>query len=203
MLDRQRCPWALQSEIERDYHDRVWGRPQHNDRALLAMLNLEGQQAGLSWYTVLSKIESLYRAYADFDPEVLVTYGDQQVASLMQTEGIIRNQLKIRSVLANAHAYVEVCHEFGSFDNYLWSFVNYQPIINFWKSSEQVPARTDLSESMSKDLKARGFKFVGPTTVYAFMQATGMVNDHLLTCPIREQTLGTRKAPASLLRNWG
>lgn len=184
-----RCDWANRSELEKNYHDTQWGIPIHDDRALFAMLNLEGQQAGLSWSTILSKMETLYQAYDGFDPEILVTYGEEKFSSLEQADGVIKNRLKIRSVAANAHAYFGVCEEFGSLDNYLWGFVDYEPVVNSWESIEQVPAVTQLSTALSKDLKRRGFKFLGPVTVYAFMQATGMVNDHLVSCFVRNKAM--------------
>lgn len=188
-----RCDWANRSELEKNYHDTQWGIPMHDDRALFAMLNLEGQQAGLSWSTILSKMETLYQAYDGFDPEILVTYGEEKFSSLEQADGVIKNRLKIRSVVANAHAYFGVREEFGSLDNYLWGFVDYEPVVNSWESIEQVPAATQLSTALSKDLKRRGFKFLGPVTVYAFMQATGMVNDHLVSCCVRNKAM--RLAP--------
>lgn len=149
------------------------------------MLCLEGMQAGLSWVTVLNKMQGLCEAYDDFDPEVVINYDEKKEEELLQNEGIIRNRLKVKSVAINAKAYFKVCEEFGSFSNYLWGFVNHKPIINSWKSIEEVPAKTELSDRISKDLKKRGFKFVGSTIVYAFMQAVGMVNDHLLDCDFR------------------
>ena len=149
------------------------------------MLCLEGMQAGLSWVTVLNKMQGLCEAYDDFDPEIVINYDEKKEEELLQNKGIIRNRLKVRSVAINAKAYFKVREEFGSFSSYVWGFVNHKPIINSWKSIEEVPAKTELSDRISKDLKKRGFKFVGSTIVYAFMQAVGMVNDHLLDCDFR------------------
>ena len=177
-----RCGWATKSKLEQDYHDQEWGIPVHDDRKLFKMLILEGKQAGLSWSTILAKMDTLCKAFDDFDPSMLITYDDAKVAALLQNDGIIKNRQKVNAVINNAKAYFKICAEFHSLDNYLWSFVNYQPIINAWTSLEQIPSSTPLSEKISKDLKKHGFKFVGATTVYAFMQAVGMVNDHLTSC---------------------
>lgn len=180
-----RCDWANSNQLEQEYHDEKWGIPVFEDKQLFKMLCLEGMQAGLSWVTVLKKMQSLCEAYDDFDPEVVVNYDEQKEAELLQNEGVIRNRLKVKAAAINAKAYFKVCEEFGSFSHYLWGFVNHQPIINAWENIEQVPAKTELSDKISKDLKKRGFKFVGSTIVYAFMQAVGMVNDHLLDCDFR------------------
>ncbi|SHK37842.1 DNA-3-methyladenine glycosylase I [Desulforamulus aeronauticus] len=177
-----RCGWATKSKLEQDYHDKEWGIPVHDDRKLFKMLILEGKQAGLSWSTILAKMDTLSQAFDDFDPAILITYDAAKVEALLQNDGIIKNRQKVTAVINNAKAYFKICEEFHSLDNYLWSFVNYQPILNAWTSLEQVPASTPLSEKISKDLKKHGFKFVGATTVYAFMQAVGMVNDHLTSC---------------------
>lgn len=181
----KRCAWANNNKLEQEYHDEKWGIPVFEDKELFKMLCLEGMQAGLSWVTVLNKMQGLCEAYDDFDPEVVINYDEKKEEELLQNEGIIRNRLKVKSVAINAKAYFKVCEEFGSFSNYLWGFVNHKPIINSWKSIEEVPAKTELSDRISKDLKKRGFKFVGSTIVYAFMQAVGMVNDHLLDCDFR------------------
>lgn len=177
------CDWALQSELEMEYHNTVWGRPEHNDRQLFRMLILEGQQAGLSWVTILKKIKAFDEAYDYFDPKIIADYDEEKVKSLMENAGIIRNQRKIRSAIQNAKAFFPVVEEFGSFDAYLWGFVDGKPIINHFKTPEEVPANTPLSDEISKDLKKRGFNFVGSTIIYAYMQAIGMVNDHLVDCP--------------------
>lgn len=181
----KRCAWANNNKLEQEYHDEKWGIPVFEDKELFKMLCLEGMQAGLSWVTVLNKMQGLCEAYDDFDPEVVINYDEKKEEELLQNEGIIRNRLKVKSVAINAKAYFKVCEEFDSFSNYLWGFVNHKPIINSWKSIEEVPAKTELSDRISKDLKKRGFKFVGSTIVYAFMQAVGMVNDHLLDCYFR------------------
>lgn len=181
----KRCAWANNNKLEQEYHDEKWGIPVFEDKELFKMLCLEGMQAGLSWVTVLNKMQGLCEAYDDFDPEIVINYDEKKEEELLQNEGIIRNRLKVKSVAINAKAYFKVWEEFDSFSNYLWGFVNHKPIINSWKSIEEVPAKTELSDRISKDLKKRGFKFVGSTIVYAFMQAVGMVNDHLLDCDFR------------------
>lgn len=177
-----RCHWATKSKLEQEYHDTEWGVPVHDDRKLFKMLILEGKQAGLSWATILAKLETLCRAFDDFDPAVLITYDEAKVEALLQDNGIIKNRQKVHAVIHNAKAYFKLCEEFQTLDLYLWSFINHTPIVNSWTRVDQVPASTPLSDAISKDLKKRGFKFVGSTTVYAFMQATGMVNDHLTSC---------------------
>lgn len=149
------------------------------------MLVLEGKQAGLSWSTILAKRDTLCEAFDDFNPEIMVTYDANKVAELLQNNGVIKNKLKIKAAVNNAQAYFKICEEFGSLDNYLWSFVDQKPIVNSWTSTDQVPASTELSDKISKDLKKHGFKFVGSTTIYAFMQSVGMVNDHLVSCAFR------------------
>ncbi|MBY7142218.1 DNA-3-methyladenine glycosylase I [Virgibacillus sp. NKC19-3] len=181
-MDKRRCKWVTADQLYIDYHDYEWGRPTHDDRKLFEMLCLEGAQAGLSWITILKRRENYRKAFDGFDPKVISTYGEDNIAELLQDEGIIRNKLKVRSVVTNAQAFLSVVEEFGSFDAYIWQFVEGEPIINEWQSHEKVPATTKESEQMSKDLKKRGFKFVGPTICYAFMQATGMVNDHTKEC---------------------
>ena len=188
-----RCDWANHNELERKYHDEKWGIPVFEDKELFKMLCLEGMQAGLSWLTVLNKIQTLCEAYDNFDPEIVVNYDEKKEEELLQNEGVIRNRLKVKSVASNARAYFKVCEEFGSFGKYLWGFVNHKPIINSWKKVQEVPAKTELSDRISKDLKKRGFKFVGSTIVYAFMQAVGMVNDHLSDCDFRRVDRGKGK----------
>jgi len=178
----KRCEWAEQSELEREYHDKKWGRPEHGGKRLFKMLMLEGMQAGLSWRTILSKMDALCAAFDDFDPDVLVGYGDEKVEELMGNPGIIRNRLKIKAVINNAKAYFGVCEKYGSFDRFLWDYVGGKPIVNSWERMEDIPAHTPLSDTISKDLKKLGFKFVGSTIVYAFMQSVGMVNDHMTWC---------------------
>jgi DNA-3-methyladenine glycosylase I len=165
------------------YHDAEWGVPQHDDRALFELLILEGAQAGLSWSIVLAKRESYRRAFRGFNPEKIARYGAREVARLLADPGIVRNRLKVAAAIANARAFLAVRKEFGSFGRYLWSFAGGRPIVNRRRSLRQVPARTPESDAMSRDLQARGFKFVGSTICQAFMQAAGMMNDHLLSCP--------------------
>ncbi len=165
-----------------EYHDTEWGVPLHDDLELFEFLALEGAQAGLSWTTILNKRDNYRKAFDNFDYEIIAKYGEEKVASLLQNPGIVRNRLKVRAFITNAQAYIKVREEFGTFDAYIWGFVNNTPIDNRRKSFDEMPAKTDLSTLLSKDLKKRGFKFVGPTIIYAFMQAIGMVNDHLIEC---------------------
>jgi len=181
-LNKQRCDWVTEDQIYLDYHDEEWGRPVHEDRKLFEMLCLEGAQAGLSWITILKRRDSYREAFDNFDPKLISNYDQEKIEALIQNEGIIRNKSKINSVITNARAFLEVQEEFGTFDRYIWRFVGGEPIKNDWKTHTDVPAITKESERMSKDLKKRGFKFVGPTICYAFMQATGMVNDHTIEC---------------------
>lgn len=176
-----RCPWA-KGEMDVAYHDLEWGVPVHDDRLLFEFLILEGAQAGLSWSTVLKKRDNYREAFDQFDPAIVAGYNKRKVASLLNNAGIIRNRLKIESSIDNARAFLAVQEEFGSFDAYIWSFVAGSPQQNSWKSMGDVPSKTPTSDAMSKDLKRRGFRFVGSTICYAFMQAVGMVNDHLVDC---------------------
>jgi DNA-3-methyladenine glycosylase I len=177
----ERCHWAT-SPLMIEYHDKEWGVPVHDDRVLFEFLILEGAQAGLSWETILNKRENYRRAFDRFDAAKIARYDGKKVRSLMADAGIVRNKLKIASTISNAKAFLEIQKEFGSFDRYIWQFVGGKPRINRWKSSQRLPARTSESDAMSKDLKKRGFRFVGSTICYAFMQATGMVNDHSADC---------------------
>ena len=179
---KKRCPWCVGNALQMAYHDREWGVPVHDDRRLFEFLILEGAQAGLSWDTILKKRENYRRAFARFDPEKVARFGGKQRAALIRNPGIVRNRLKIESAVTNAVAFLEVQREFGSFDRYIWGFVGGLPKQNRRRSMKQVPAATAESDAMSKDLKRRGFRFVGSTICYAFMQATGLVNDHLVTC---------------------
>jgi DNA-3-methyladenine glycosylase I len=176
-----RCSWA-RNELAIRYHDLEWGVPVHDDRLLFEFLVLEGAQAGLSWDTILRKRENYRAAFDGFDPQVVARYDKRKVRSLLQNEGIVRNRLKIASAISNAQQTLAVASEFGTFDRYIWQFVGGSPRINAWKIPGKVPARTAQSDAMSKDLQKRGFRFVGSTICYAFMQAVGMVNDHLVTC---------------------
>ncbi len=179
--DRSRCPWA-KGDLYIRYHDEEWGVPVHDDRTLLEFLILEGAQAGLSWSTILNKRENYRKAFDGFDPKRVARYDGRKVQQLMRDPGIVRNQLKIASAVANAKSFLRAQQEFGTFDRYIWQFVDGKPLVNSWKTLSQVPARTPESDAMSKDLKRRGFNFVGSTICYAFMQAVGMVNDHLVSC---------------------
>jgi DNA-3-methyladenine glycosylase I len=183
-----RCPWAA-SEPNITYHDEEWGVPVHDDRKLFEFLILEGAQAGLSWTTILNKRENYRKAFGGFRPEKIARYGERDVTRLLADSGIVRNRLKIAAAIQNAKAFAAVREEFGSFDAYLWSFVSGKPIQNRWRKMSDVPARTPDSDAMSRDMRTRGFKFVGSTICYALMQATGMVNDHLVSCP-RHAELG-------------
>ena len=183
MKPDKRCPWCLGSPEYIAYHDREWGRPVHDDRVLFEFLILEGAQAGLSWSTILKKRENYRRLFADFDPAKVARFTPVRVEKLLLDPGIVRNRLKVEGTVKNAKAFLAVQKEFGSFDAYVWRFVGGRPIRNAWQTLKQLPARTPEAEAMSKDLLARGFKFVGPTICYAFMQAVGMVNDHLVSCP--------------------
>ncbi len=183
MSDKKiRCSWGESDPLYIPYHDEEWGLPEHDDRKLFELLILEGAQAGLSWITVLKKRAAYLEAFDNFDADLVARYDEKKIVQLLNNAGIIRNKLKIRSAISNAQAFLEVQKEFGSFDTYIWSFVGGQPTINQWKSLSQIPAETTESQAMNKDLKKRGFRFVGPTICYAFMQATGMVNDHLTNC---------------------
>ena len=186
MNPTKRCPWA-RTELEIAYHDLEWGVPQHNDHVLFEFLILEGAQAGLSWSTILGKREAYAQAFSSFDPEQVALYGSSQMRELLLDSGIVRNRLKIAAAVANARAFLEVQGEYGSFDAYIWQFVGGHPMSKVRRSMQQVPAHTPESDKMSKDLLRRGFKFVGPTICYAFMQAVGMVNDHLVSCFRREE----------------
>jgi DNA-3-methyladenine glycosylase I len=177
-----RCGWANDDPLYVKYHDEEWGTPHHQDNELFELLILEGMQAGLSWYTVLKKRENFRKAFDSFDPKKVSKYNSKKLSSLLTDRGLIRNRLKIESAIKNSRAFLRIQKEFGSFDKYIWSFVGGSPKINNWETLMEVPARTAESDAMSKDLSARGFKFVGSTICYAFMQATGMVNDHLVDC---------------------
>ena len=178
----KRCAWCGADPLYVQYHDEEWGLPQHVDSTLFEFLLLEGFQAGLSWLTILRKRGNFRRVFAGFDPDKVARFTPARIEKLMQDSGIIRNRLKIESSVVNARAFLQVQEEFGSFDAYNWGFVDGRPIVNRWQDMGEIPAQTELAVKYSKDLKARGFKFVGPTIVYAHMQATGMVNDHVTSC---------------------
>lgn len=178
----QRCPWTSDDKLMIEYHDKEWGVQIHNDRKLFEFLLLEGFQAGLSWKTILHKRKNFKKAFDNFDFNKIANYDRKKINSLLKDEGIIRNKMKIEAAISNAKAFIQVRKEFGTFDKYIWSFVNYKPIINKFTHIKELPAKTKLSDKISEDLRKRGFKFVGSTIVYAHMQATGMVNDHLVYC---------------------
>ncbi|MGY6276032.1 DNA-3-methyladenine glycosylase I [Methylomonas sp. MgM2] len=177
-----KCQWALASAIEEKYHDSEWGVPLHDDRKLFEFLVLEGAQAGLSWRTILNKRQAYREAFDGFDAEKIACYDDFKLKALLSNPAIVRNRLKISAAVANANAFLKVCGEFGSFDGYIWRFVDGKPKQNAWQTHEQIPSFTPESERMSKDLQKRGFRFVGRTICYAYMQAVGMVNDHTANC---------------------
>jgi DNA-3-methyladenine glycosylase I len=177
----QRCSWAT-DELYWDYHDGEWGVPSHEDRHLFEMIILEGAQAGLSWSTILRKRQSYREAFDHFDPEKVARYDERRVEKLLGNPGIVRNRLKVSAAIQNARSFLKVQEEFGSFDSYIWRFVEGTPLLNRWSEMKQLPAKTEQSDAMSKDLLKRGFKFVGSTICYAYMQAIGMVNDHLTSC---------------------
>jgi DNA-3-methyladenine glycosylase I len=177
-----RCAWAGSDPASLQYHDKEWGVPVHNDQKLFAMLILEGAQAGLSWVTILKKRKNYRRAFSNFDPRKMARFSTRKVRMLLNNDGIVRNRLKIEAAVKNAQAFLAVQQEFGSFDTYIWQFVGGSPKQNTWRGLKQIPATTPESDAMSKDLKARGFSFVGSTICYAFMQAVGMVNDHTVEC---------------------
>lgn len=177
-----KCKWALNSPNEEHYHDHEWGVPIHDDRLLFEFLVLEGAQAGLSWSTILNKREGYRHAFDNFDVAKVARYGEDKVTELLSNPGIIRNRLKINAAITNAQAFIKVQNEFGSFDRYIWQFVDGKPIQNSWQEHRELPASTNLSDLISRDLKKRGFKFVGSVIVYAHMQATGMINDHTVDC---------------------
>lgn len=178
----ERCAWAGSDPLYIKYHDEEWGVPVHDDRKLFEMLTLEGAQAGLSWITILRKRENYRTAFDGFDPAIVAEYGEEKITQLLEDTGIVRNRLKIAATIRNARAFLAVQQEFGSFDAYIWRFVEGKPSINQRRTMRDIPASTPLSDTISKDLKARNFTFVGSTIIYAHMQATGMVNDHVITC---------------------
>ncbi|OEF22425.1 DNA-3-methyladenine glycosylase I [Aliivibrio logei] len=182
-MDKKRCQWAEVSDLDREYHDNEWGVPVHSDQQLFESLILEGAQAGLSWSTILKKREGYRLLFDGFDVQKIVKYDQDKVEALMLDARIVRHRLKINSVITNAQAFIKIQQEFGSFSDYLWSYVDGKPMINKWETMADVPATTELSDKLSKDLKKRGFKFIGSTICYAFLQATGVIDDHLVSCP--------------------
>lgn len=195
MAEKKRCGWASEGDADYvRYHDREWGRPAHDDRYLFEMLSLEGAQAGLSWSTILRKRARYRQVFANFDPGTVARFGARRVAALMRDAGIVRNRLKIESTITNARAFLEVQREYGSFDRYLWSFVDGRPILNLPRVRGDMAVHTALSDRISKDLKKRGFRFVGTTIIYAYLQAVGVVNDHTRDCFISARQARVRKA---------
>lgn len=182
MCEKNRCAWAGDLPIYIDYHDNEWGKPLHDDNRLFEMLILEGMQAGLSWITVLKKREAFRAAFDGFDPQKVALYDEAKIQALLADEGIIRNRLKVNAAVTNARAFLRVQEERGSFDAFIWAYVSNTPIQNHWQTMAEIPAATPLAEQISRDLKRMGFRFVGPTIIYAFMQAIGMVNDHVADC---------------------
>ncbi len=180
--NKKRCDWCEKDDLYRKYHDEEWGNPVFDDQKLFEFLILETFQAGVSWHLILKKRENFRKAFLNFDYKQVAHFGDYEVQELMKDVGIIRNTLKIKSAIANAKAFIEIQEEFGSFSNFIWDYVGGKPLMNHPSSLSEIPAFTPLAEKISKDLKKRGFKFIGPTTMYAHMQATGMVNDHMLSC---------------------
>ncbi|MDR1482997.1 MAG: DNA-3-methyladenine glycosylase I [Synergistaceae bacterium] len=191
---RVRCPWCLGSEIYKSYHDEEWGRPCHDEEMLFEFLVLEGAQAGLSWLTVLKRRDAYREAFSGFDPVAVAAFGPDRVESLMKNSGIIRNRAKITSSINNAARFLDIRVEFGSFDRYIWGFTGGEPVVNNFNMDNHPPSETDISRAMSRDLRKRGFSFVGPTICYAFMQAVGIVNDHYVECWLRDG--GNIPAPA-------
>ena len=191
----QRCAWSQSSPLEAEYHDTEWGVPSHDDQHLFEMLILEGAQAGLSWSTILNKRKTYRKAYAEFDPEKVARFNTKSVQRLLADPGIIRNRLKVAASIQNARSFLQVQEEYGTFSTFIWRFVDGKPTINSWRHAKDIPAETVESKALSKELKQRGFKFVGPTICYAFMQSVGMVNDHEVSC-FRYQDL-VRKSTGS------
>ncbi len=179
---KTRCDWANSNDLMIQYHDTEWGVPLHSDRKLFEFLILDGFQAGLSWSTILNKRDNFRRAFNDFDPVEISGYRRKKIGSLLKDTGIVRNKLKIEASITNARAFLDIQKQFGSFDKYIWQFVGHKQIVNKWRKMKDIPANTEESDAMSKDLKKCGFKFVGTTICYAFMQAAGMVNDHIISC---------------------
>lgn len=183
VIENKDCEWQGTNPLMVEYHNKEWGVPLHNDKKLFEFLILDAFQAGLSWNTIINKRENFRKAFDNFDAEKISKYGKRKIASLLKDEGIIRNKMKINAAIVNAKQFLKIQKEFGSFDKYIWQFTGEKPIVNNWKSIKEVPAKSKESDEMSKDLKRRGFMFVGTVICYAFMQAAGMINDHIITCP--------------------
>lgn len=181
-MEKTRCIWAGKEKIYIEYHDKEWGVPVKEEQKQFEFLTLEGFQAGLSWITILKKRENFREAFDNFDYKKIAAYNEEKIQALLNNKGIIRNKLKVLAAVSNAQAFMRIQEEFGSFTDYIWGFTNHKQLVNHWKSHEEVPANTELSDRISKDLKKRGFKFVGSTVVYSHLQATGMINDHIVNC---------------------
>lgn len=192
-IQKTRCAWVTDNPLYIAYHDKEWGRPIHDDRLLFEFLNLEGMQAGLSWLTILKKRDNYRAAFDHFNAERIVKYDQSKIDTLLSNSGIIRNKLKINAIITNAKAFLKVKEEYKSFSTYIWQFVKDKQIINHWKNGKHIPTQSAISEALSKDLKKRGFKFVGSMICYAFMQAVGMVNDHTVDCFCHKQKKAKRK----------
>jgi len=203
MKEKIRCPWAGNTHIYMDYHDNEWGRPVHDDGKLFEMLILESMQAGLAWITVLNKREAFREAFDGFDPDKIALYDDAKIQELMENEKIIRNRLKINAAINNAKIFLEVTKKHGSFNKMIWEYVDDTPIIGHFEKVEDIPATTPLSDKISKDLKKMGFKFIGSTTMYAFMQAVGMVNDHIVECFVYEEIVKGKPHNKKIGKNSG
>lgn len=184
-MENKNCNWGFKNEIDKNYHDKEWCKVSHDDKYIFEMLILEGYQAGLSWSIILNKREKIREVFDNFDYEKIAKYSEKKLEKLYVTDGIIKSKMKIDATVSNAKAFIKVQEEFGSFDKYIWSFVNNEPIINSWKELSEIPTSTELSIKISKDLKKRGFKYVGPVTTYSFMQGIGMVNDHIKSCEFK------------------
>jgi DNA-3-methyladenine glycosylase I len=178
----KRCSWGNSDELYIGYHDHEWGVPVHDDKKLFEFLTLESFQSGLSWLTILKKRENFRKAFEGFDPIKVSEYSEREISRLMEDSGIIRNLQKIKATINNAQRFLEIQKEFGSFNNYIWGFIGFKPVVNSWEHNHEIPAKTNLSDTISSELKKRGFKFIGSTVLYSHMQATGMVNDHLVSC---------------------
>ena len=193
MNEIKRCEWA-KGELDIKYHDEEWGKAEFDDAKLFEIFILETMQAGLSWSTILRKRENMRKAFDKFDYTIIAKYNDEKKKSLLEDEGIIRNRLKIDALISNAKAFMKIQEEYGSFSKYIWKFTNDKPIVNKWENISEVPAKTEMSDKMSKELKKKGFKFAGSTICYAFMQATGMVNDHMVWCSEYKKSLKVKKS---------
>ena len=182
----QRCSWAT-TDLYKEYHDNEWGVPSHDDSYMFEMLILEGFQAGLSWITILNKRENFRKAFDNFDYNKIKDYKQDKIDELLKNDGIVKNKLKVNSTVENAKTFIKVQEEFGSFDKYIWGFVNNKQIVNKWKDMKELPAKTELSDKISKDMKKRGFKFVGSTIIYSYLQAVGIIDDHIVTCSFKKK----------------